>query len=106
MNSKRKYPYGFATLPGSSLNKKTGEWAVRQPDYDPSKCIFVKVGGDPETSKYIPGCYLACPDSAIIVKKGGIVVDYEYCKGCMLCVAVCPAHALTEGKSKIKEEEV
>ena len=26
--------------------------------------------------------------------KGRIVVDEEWCKGCQLCVAVCPSHLI------------
>ncbi len=26
--------------------------------------------------------------------KGHIVVDEEWCKGCQLCVAVCPSHLI------------
>ena len=100
----RKYPYGFVAKPGSATQKRTGEWAIKQPDYDPSKCAYVKLGADPTTTKYLPNCYLACPDSAIIVEKGGIKIDYEHCKGCLLCVTVCVPHALTAGPSKLKKE--
>ena len=23
------------------------------------------------------------------------VIDYDHCKGCMICVAVCPSHAIS-----------
>ncbi|HEU4424100.1 MAG TPA: NAD(P)-binding protein [Pilimelia sp.] len=41
-------------------------------------------------------CYGMCPDNAIR-KLGpglGYEIDYEYCKGCGLCVAECPAGAI------------
>ncbi|MGC1211798.1 MAG: NAD(P)-binding protein [Micromonospora sp.] len=41
-------------------------------------------------------CYGICPDNAIR-KLGpglGFEIDYEYCKGCGLCVAECPAGAI------------
>ncbi|MFJ8581007.1 NAD(P)-binding protein [Micromonospora sp. NPDC093277] len=41
-------------------------------------------------------CYGVCPDNAIR-KLGpglGFEIDYDYCKGCGLCVAECPAGAM------------
>jgi len=41
-------------------------------------------------------CYSVCPDNAI-TKLGpelGFVVDTDYCKGCGLCAAECPAGAI------------
>jgi 2-oxoacid:acceptor oxidoreductase delta subunit (pyruvate/2-ketoisovalerate family) len=41
-------------------------------------------------------CYSVCPDNAI-VKLGrgeGFRIDYDYCKGCSLCVTECPAGAM------------
>ncbi len=41
-------------------------------------------------------CYSVCPDNAI-VKLGpglGFFVDTNYCKGCGLCAAECPAGAI------------
>jgi 2-oxoacid:acceptor oxidoreductase delta subunit (pyruvate/2-ketoisovalerate family) len=41
-------------------------------------------------------CYGVCHDNAIR-KLGpglGFEIDYEYCKGCGLCVAECPAGAI------------
>ena len=41
-------------------------------------------------------CFGVCPDNAV-VKLGageGFRIDYEYCKGCALCVAECPCGAM------------
>jgi 2-oxoacid:acceptor oxidoreductase delta subunit (pyruvate/2-ketoisovalerate family) len=41
-------------------------------------------------------CYSVCPDNAI-TKLGpgkGFAIDYDYCKGCGLCVAECPCGAI------------
>jgi 2-oxoacid:acceptor oxidoreductase delta subunit (pyruvate/2-ketoisovalerate family) len=40
-------------------------------------------------------CYGVCPDNAVI-KLGGpnFAIDYEYCKGCGICAAECPAGAI------------
>jgi 2-oxoacid:acceptor oxidoreductase delta subunit (pyruvate/2-ketoisovalerate family) len=41
-------------------------------------------------------CYGVCPDNAIHKVDGGhgYEIDYDYCKGCGLCVAECPAGAI------------
>lgn len=41
-------------------------------------------------------CYGVCPDNAIVkVDYGhGYAIDLDYCKGCGLCVAECPAGAI------------
>jgi 2-oxoacid:acceptor oxidoreductase delta subunit (pyruvate/2-ketoisovalerate family) len=41
-------------------------------------------------------CYGVCPDNAVIKLGPGLkfAIDYEYCKGCGLCVAECPCGAI------------
>ncbi len=41
-------------------------------------------------------CYGVCPDNAVIkLGPGGrYEIDYDYCKGCGLCVAECPSGAI------------
>jgi 2-oxoacid:acceptor oxidoreductase gamma subunit (pyruvate/2-ketoisovalerate family)/2-oxoacid:acceptor oxidoreductase delta subunit (pyruvate/2-ketoisovalerate family) len=41
-------------------------------------------------------CFGVCPDNAIrkLGPGGGYEIDYDYCKGCGLCVAECPAGAI------------
>jgi 2-oxoacid:acceptor oxidoreductase delta subunit (pyruvate/2-ketoisovalerate family) len=39
-------------------------------------------------------CWLYCPDSAIRAAGGRVVdIDYDHCKGCGVCAAVCPPRA-------------
>lgn len=41
-------------------------------------------------------CSTFCPDSAIKVNAEGYPeIDYGHCKGCMICVAQCPTHAIS-----------
>jgi 2-oxoacid:acceptor oxidoreductase delta subunit (pyruvate/2-ketoisovalerate family) len=42
-------------------------------------------------------CYGMCPDNAITKLGPGerFEIDYDYCKGCGICVAECPAGAIT-----------
>lgn len=49
-------------------------------------------------------CYIFCPDNAISHKKKefGYNIDYDYCKGCGICVTECPRNAMgMEKESKL-----
>lgn len=35
-------------------------------------------------------CYVFCPDVAITRENGVYTIDYDYCKGCLICVQECP----------------
>jgi 2-oxoacid:acceptor oxidoreductase delta subunit (pyruvate/2-ketoisovalerate family) len=41
-------------------------------------------------------CFGVCPDNAVLKIDGahGYAIDYDYCKGCGLCVAECPCGAI------------
>ncbi len=70
--------------PGTSAASQTGLWRVLRPVIDESLCRLCS---------WI--CSTYCPDSAIGVGADGRPrVDYEHCKGCMVCVTVCPPHAI------------
>lgn len=71
------------TRAGSSLERKTGSWADKRPVVDKSKCIKCA------------NCWIFCPDGAIKPVAGGFFeVDPNYCKGCGICAAECPAKAI------------
>jgi 2-oxoacid:acceptor oxidoreductase delta subunit (pyruvate/2-ketoisovalerate family) len=45
-------------------------------------------------------CYIFCPDLSVIT-DGGVVryrINYDYCKGCGICIAECPRNALSVEK--------
>ncbi|MGA2331374.1 MAG: FAD-dependent oxidoreductase [Syntrophales bacterium] len=48
-------------------------------------------------------CYMFCPDIAVIRVKNSDErhINYDYCKGCGLCVVECPRNAMT-----LREEDV
>ncbi|MFN3593942.1 MAG: 2-oxoacid:acceptor oxidoreductase family protein [Thiobacillaceae bacterium] len=68
----------------TSLRVPTGLWRTLRPviDYDRcNRCWWV--------------CSEYCPDGAITVAADGTPhIDYEHCKGCLICVAQCPPHAI------------
>ncbi len=68
----------------TSVEVRTGLWRTMRPviDYEHcNRCSWV--------------CSTLCPDSAIRVEADRTPrIDLEHCKGCMICAAVCPPHAI------------
>ena len=62
----------------------TGTWRTLRPVIDPEHC---------NRCSWI--CATLCPDSAIRVDEDRTPhIDLDHCKGCLVCVAVCPPHAI------------
>ena len=74
---------GIIDEPGSSLRYKTGDWRAFYPVIDEKKCI------------HCMQCVLDCPENCIEHKndKRGDI-DLDYCKGCGVCVKICPVGAI------------
>jgi len=50
---------------------------------------------------YCDNCWIFCPDVAIKRREDDYEVDYDYCKGCLVCVIECPRNCIStreEGK--------
>ena len=63
---------------------KTGVWRTLRPVIDYGRC---------KRCAWV--CSTLCPDGAIRVDAAHAPrIDYDHCKGCMVCVAVCPPHAI------------
>jgi pyruvate ferredoxin oxidoreductase gamma subunit len=68
----------------TSVKVRTGLWRTMRPIINYEKCS---------------GCWWICstycPDGAINVSNAGLPdIDYEHCKGCLVCVAQCPPRAI------------
>lgn len=66
---------------------KTGSWRQKRPVFNPEKCNNCFM------------CNIYCADFAIKISEDGKKVegiDYDYCKGCLVCVEVCPKKAIDE----------
>ncbi|OOZ35798.1 2-oxoacid:acceptor oxidoreductase family protein [Solemya velesiana gill symbiont] len=62
----------------------TGSWRTMRPEVDYERC-----------NRCWWVCSTFCPDSAIDVDEEGYPhIDYNHCKGCLICVAQCPPHAI------------
>jgi pyruvate ferredoxin oxidoreductase gamma subunit len=72
------------TRPATSKLTNTGTWRIQRPVIDYALC---------NRCSWI--CATLCPDSAIDVAADRTPrIDYDHCKGCMVCVAICPSHAI------------
>jgi pyruvate ferredoxin oxidoreductase gamma subunit len=71
-------------VPLTSVRVRTGLWRTMRPVIDHehcNRCTWV--------------CSTFCQDGAIVVDpEGAPRIDYDHCKGCLICVAVCPPHAI------------
>lgn len=75
---------GVIPEPGTSEQYNTGSWRSRKPIRDEDKCIHCLV------------CWIYCPDGAMIVENEKIIaINYDYCKGCGICVNECPKEAIS-----------
>jgi pyruvate ferredoxin oxidoreductase gamma subunit len=68
----------------TSVQVRTGLWRSQRPVLDRERC---------HRCHWV--CTTFCPDGAIrAAADGHPEFDYDHCKGCLVCVAVCPAHAI------------
>ena len=68
----------------TSVEVKTGLWRTMRPVIDYERCVHCW---------WV--CSSFCPDGAInVTDKGLPEIDYDHCKGCLICVAQCPPHAI------------
>jgi pyruvate ferredoxin oxidoreductase delta subunit len=76
--------------PGTSKNNKTGSWrSGLKPKFLQKNCIACKM------------CLLACPEGCITgEEKNTYICDYNFCKGCGNCSAICPKQDI----EMVKEE--
>lgn len=76
--------FGYTRLPGASDGNPALAWRPRLPTIDESRCTC--------DFCVTPGF---CPDGVISWTDGRYEVNYEYCKGCGVCAAVCVHQAVT-----------
>lgn len=75
--------------PGTAALTNTGDWRTQTPVWLENKC------------KQCLLCAPYCPDASIPVTDGKRAdFDFMHCKGCGICVKVCPFHAITFAKEE------
>jgi len=96
----RKRPIASVSYPVIGEAGKTGSWRIYRPILNPEKCTTVKQG---KLTCLL--CWLYCPE-ACISRTIPPKINYDYCKGCLVCVNNCPTGALysiEESEAKSKE---
>lgn len=79
----------------TSVKVRTGLWRTMRPVINYEKCS---------------GCWWICstycPDGAINVRDDKLPdIDYDHCKGCLICVAQCPPHAIESIPEHLAKEQ-
>ncbi|WRC68393.1 4Fe-4S binding protein [Helicobacter pylori] len=65
----------------SYFTTSVAHWRVAKPVHNNNICINCF------------NCWVYCPDAAILSREGKLKgVDYSHCKGCGVCVDVCPTN--------------
>jgi pyruvate ferredoxin oxidoreductase delta subunit len=65
----------------NSFSASCADWRVLKPVYNKDYCIDCQF------------CWLYCPDTSIVSRDKKMVgIDYDHCKGCGICVEVCPTN--------------
>ena len=65
----------------NSFTASVADWRIIKPVYNRDLCIDCQ------------NCWVFCPDTSIISRdKKMIGVDFDHCKGCGICVEVCPTN--------------
>ena len=74
---------GMIVEAGNAVRYQTGEWRAFRPVVDQEECTNCLQ------------CWVFCPDSSILVEDEEMVgFDYDHCKGCGICSAICPFDAI------------
>lgn len=68
-------------VPGNLLTVNAGFRSSR-PVLDQEKCVNCMM------------CYIMCPDGTIFKEHGKLCIDYDFCKGCGMCVHECNVNAI------------
>lgn len=65
----------------NSFTASVADWRIEKPVFNKDYCIDCQF------------CWIYCPDISIISRDKKMVgVDYDHCKGCGICVEVCPTN--------------
>lgn len=75
------YPQATCFEAGHLVTKNAG-WRNKKPIVSLEKCVGCLK------------CYMHCPDGVIIKENGKVKIDYDFCKGCGICVKECRLHAI------------
>ena len=67
--------------PSNSFTASVADWRIEKPIFNKDYCIDCQF------------CWIYCPDISIISRDKKLIgVDMDHCKGCGICVEVCPTN--------------
>ena len=96
LNAAQVRPEDRAYSDFNSYTATVASWRVIKPVYNRDICIDCQ------------NCWVWCPDTSIVSRdKQMLGIDYDHCKGCGVCVEVCPTNPkslLMFGESEDAEE--
>lgn len=81
----RELPIGGALPRELAQHPITGNWRTgEKPRVSLDSCVNCLI------------CWIDCPDASVLVNDGTTFYgfDYDHCKGCGICAAVCPTGAI------------
>jgi pyruvate ferredoxin oxidoreductase delta subunit len=65
----------------NSFTASVADWRIEKPIFNKDYCIDCQF------------CWIYCPDISIISRDKKMVgIDFDHCKGCGICVEVCPTN--------------
>ncbi|MBD3798603.1 4Fe-4S dicluster-binding protein [Sulfuricurvum sp.] len=65
----------------NSFTASVADWRIKKPLFNKEYCIDCQF------------CWVYCPDLSIISRDKKMVgIDFDHCKGCGICVEVCPTN--------------
>jgi len=74
---------GYSEQPGSTSLVRTGDWRSEVPVLEIERCTHCMI------------CWIDCPDASFQVAESKLVgIDLDHCKGCGICVEVCPTKCI------------
>jgi pyruvate ferredoxin oxidoreductase delta subunit len=85
--SLREYPTG-ASFTSGHLVENNASWRTNKPVINETKCVNCFL------------CFLLCPEGAIDKSETKVQIDYDFCKGCGICMNHCKLEAII----MVKEE--
>lgn len=72
-------PEDRAYSQSNSFSASVADWRINKPLFNKEYCIDCQF------------CWIYCPDMSIIARdKKMLGIDFDHCKGCGICVEVCP----------------
>ncbi len=78
-----------SSKPLISYSREVSDWRVFHPVIEGESCVGCK------------RCWVYCPEAAITMNEGKAEVNYDYCKGCGICIEECRVGAMKSEKEAI-----